>query len=128
VNDDVAAALRDAIAGDARAVERLQCSHDVLVAEADALSPLVLTSGSLVRVLSDLRLRRISASEAQAWSSLMKRGYVRVVDGPVRAIDIRWDPEDAIVEPLGRLDELGDVIDGTMPDEELDDWISRLAD
>jgi hypothetical protein len=58
----------------------------------------------------------------------MKRGYVRVVDGPVRAIDIRWDPEDAIVEPLGRLDELGDVIDGTMPDEELDDWISRLAD
>jgi hypothetical protein len=59
----------------------------------------------------------------------VRRGYV--ADPPTTAaidpIEFEYEDEEAIVDPLARLDELGDLVDGTMPDDELDGWISRLS-
>ena len=60
----------------------------------------------------------------------MRRGYVPGSGtSPSNPIDIEYEDEDedAIVEPLARLDELGDLIDGTMSDDELEDWIVKLS-
>lgn len=69
------------------------------------------------------RLQRgeVTGGEAQRWASFVRRGFV-AGDGsrlPVTPLLIDYEPEheDAIVEVIGRLDEIGDVIDGEVPDD-----------
>lgn len=127
---DVAADLRRAVDGDAVAVAGLQVPQEALASAAAGIGDLVLTRDAILRVLGDLRKGRISGEEAQRWSSFVKRGYVsgRAGAGPVRPIIIDHDDDESTVDVLGRLDDLGDEIDGTMSDDELDQWISRLSD
>jgi len=47
--------------------------------------------------------------------------------GPIRPVDIAYDDDDQLADPISRLDELGDLIDGTMSTTEIDYWISRLG-
>lgn len=121
--------LRATIDGDAMAVQQLAGPHQRLVDAAAAAAPLKLRRDAVVRVLRDRRSGAIPDDVAQAWASLMKRGWIVVPgsSGPVSPISIEWEDEDLLVEPLGRLDELGDAVDGTMSDEEIDGWIARLS-
>jgi hypothetical protein len=61
----------------------------------------------------------------------MRRGYVESqVGGPVRPVLIEYetDFEDAIVEAISRLDEIGDVVDGCIPSAEIAQLIAPLLD
>jgi hypothetical protein len=125
----VADALRNAVGGAAQAVEQVgTVVHERIADVALSMSPLVLTRAALTRVMRELRDGVISAEQAQRWASFVRRGYISHASAPaIRPIDIGYEDEAAIVEPLARLDELGDVIDGTMSVDELNDWISRLS-
>ena len=129
VADSVANALRDAVGGDVHAIEQIEnVAHAPMAEVAEPLAPLVLTRVALSRVLSDLRDGVISTEQAQRWASFVRRGYVQGANAsPVQPIDINYEDEETIVDPLSRLDELGDVIDGTMPVDELNSWIARLS-
>ncbi len=65
----------------------------------------------------------------QARASLIRRGYVAGGSEPIRPLDIQYEEafEDEIVEAIGRLDEIGDLIDGDVSPEEAHDLI-RLLD
>jgi len=129
VSNPIADALLDAVGGDTDAVEQVRAvSHERMADVAGSLSPLVLTRVALARVLSDLRDGLISTEQAQRWASFVRRGNLPCVDAmAVRPIDIGYEDDAAMVDPLSRLDELGDEIDGTMPVDELNDWIARLS-
>jgi hypothetical protein len=129
VSNPIADALRDAVGGDTDAIEQVRTvAHERMAEVAGSLPPLVLRRVALTRVLSDLRDGVISTEQAQRWASFVRRGYLPRADATaVRPIDIAYEDEAATVDPLARLDELGDVIDGTMPADELNDWIARLS-
>ena len=91
---------------------------------AGASDPLVLRPRAVAVVLSALRRGRITESAAQAWASFVRRGYLEGGDlAPVRPIRIAYESEyeDAIVEAIARLDELGDEIDGEISPSESTD-------
>ena len=72
MDDASAAALRDALSGDARAIEQLDTvPHERLRDVAESQAPLVLARRAVRRVLSDLRDGSISSQQAQRWASLM---------------------------------------------------------
>jgi hypothetical protein len=129
VDEPVPDALRDALDGNAQAIETPGFEHQTVPHTDRATPARLLTRSALSRVLRDLRDGHISADQAQRWASFMRRGYVSTGSGtgPIHPIDIEYEDEDAIVEPLARLDELGDLIDGTMSDDELNDWIVKLS-
>jgi cell fate regulator YaaT (PSP1 superfamily) len=90
---------------------------------------LVIRLGAVTRVLTELLNRQISSSEAQVWASFIRRGYVSTNKKPVKTIDISYqqDHEDAIAYAISRLDELGDIVDGTIEDDELRSLIDDLS-
>lgn len=129
VTDIAADALLNVVGGDTHAVAQVEAvEHERLADVATTLRPLVLTRAALARVLSDVRDGTVSSAQAQRWASFVRRGYAAGTNmSVVRPIEIDYEDESAIVEPLSRLDELGDVLDGTMAVDELGDWIARLS-
>jgi len=89
---------------------------------------LALSPDAVKRVLNGLLKRGVLPEQAQAWASFVKRGYVSGASGPISPIQITYDPnhEDAIVEAVARLDELGDLIDGSMDDDEIRRLLEHL--
>jgi len=115
--------------GDYHAFSRLlQQPQEVIEGQAGNLPELVLTTQAVHKVLCALQRQEISPQLAQAWASFVRRGYVGNKDGQdsslstaVKPLTIVYDPknEEQIVEVLSRLDEIGDLIDGTVTDDEL---------
>jgi DNA-binding MarR family transcriptional regulator len=95
----------------------------------DLLPKLTVTSEGVLRVLKALQNKDFSAEFIQQWASFIRRGYFGSVDGPRRPIYIQYDPstEDQLVNIIGRLDELGDLIDGEITDEELVRMIESIS-
>jgi hypothetical protein len=82
-----------------------------------------------VKVLHGLLGEAIPEEEAQQWASFVRRGFVSGAHrGPIRPLSIDYAEkyEDAIVEAVSRLDEIGDMIDGHVSKSELADLIDRL--
>jgi len=75
-------------------------------------------------------LNRISEDLVQRWGSFVRRGYYGTTDGPIRPLDIDYDPlaEDLIAEVVARLDGLGDPVDGTLSDEEIQELINEIGE
>jgi len=98
-----------------------------------AQGDLVLTRDAVRAVLEDLEAGRIIPEQAQQWASFVRRGYVAGNSsdpvGSVVPIDIEYDAgdEETIAEVLGRLDEIGDVVDGTLGSDEIGEMIRRLS-
>jgi len=89
-----------------------------------------LTSVAVVEVLQRLAAGDITDAEAQLWASFVQKGFAEgAFDGPIRPLQIDWmiEHEDAIAEALSRLDELGDVIDGTIDASEIRSLIDSLG-
>jgi hypothetical protein len=124
---DASDVLGRAVAGDLQAMTAVQgISHDELV---QAAAPgLVVTRGAVVRVLRQLQAAGDAEAAAQRWASLMLRGYLDPGQAPVvpATIDIDDDGEEAIVEALNRIADLGDAVDGHIDAEEYDELVSRL--
>jgi hypothetical protein len=116
VNDPIPC-LGAVLGGDAGAIAALdRISHDDIV-EAGAAMRLELSAAAVVRVLTEHEQGLISDTDAQRWASFVRRGYLRQpLDSAIQPLDIDYAPdaEDAMVEALGRLDELGDLIDGEL--------------
>ena len=122
--------LRAAVDGHATAWPVLfAASHDELRTAAEGL-PLTVTAASVRRVLSAMQSGTISPGDAQAWASFVRRGYVETRQGPVRPVAVEYDfsAEAQIVEVVGRLDEIGDLVDGAPPDRtEVDALMAALG-
>jgi DNA-binding MarR family transcriptional regulator len=119
-------------AGDLTIIGRFRgYSQSEITAIAERLAPdrLTVTAEALRHVLEGLLERRTSAEDAQTWASFIKRGYVSTKEKPLRRVltSYQAERENEIVEALSRLDELGDPVDGTIDDSELQDLIKRLA-
>ena len=88
--------------------------------------PPLLDAAAVRRVLSGYAEGRVGREDAQAWASFVRHGYFA---GPAagQPIDIEYAAaaEMPIVDAVGRLDELGDDIDGEI---DADESASLLAD
>src|SRR5947208_13513912 len=121
------------ISGDVKhmpALAHQRLSDVAHVAEEIPLPQRTLTAHAVRQVLLALGERKIAPEETQAWASFVRRGYIPTTEKVVRIIDIPYEEnrEDAIVEAIGRMDELGDIIDGAMDDNEIRKLIDQLGD
>jgi hypothetical protein len=118
IPDDLVAA----VAGDLAAFARLHAvpHHALLTAQAQ-MPDLILRRPALHRVLVTLSHERSTTETIQLWASFVRRGYTLPADFPITPLVITYDAthEDMIVDIISRLDELGDLIDGTIDDAEL---------
>jgi hypothetical protein len=118
ISDD----LVTAVAADLAAFARLHAvpHHALLTAQAQALA-LILRRPALHHVLVTLSHDRRATQLIQRWASFVRRGYIGPVNVPIAPLDITYDAahEDTMVDIISRLDELGDLIDGTIDDAEL---------
>lgn len=67
----------------------------------------------------------------QSWAFFVRRGCIEnPKGGPIQLLNIDYDEawEDAIVEAVSGLDEIGDVIDGEISSDELRDLIQLLGE
>jgi hypothetical protein len=123
------AVLSRALSGDATALDGIDDPSGLLEPHSVRAPSLRLSSGAVAAVLKDYVAGRISETEAQRWAALMRWGHLPSASRePIRPLDIEFDPtkEDAIVECLARLDELGDVIDGRLRDGEAEELLRAL--
>jgi len=122
--------LQQALSGDASVLDSLLAApHAHLIEAARRVPRLHVGKHALLRILSDWKRGAVSVSQVQRWASFVKRGYgPQSAAEPVRPVDFVFDQasESLIVDVLGRLDELGDTIDGTISQEELNRMIERL--
>lgn len=76
---------------------------------------------AVATVLRQLSNHSIEGGMAQQWASFIRRGYFENQPsgrgGKPLEIDYDSAYEDAIAEVVSRLDEIGDVVDGDVPDE-----------
>jgi hypothetical protein len=121
--------LRSAVHGDIGAMfALLGATHEALTTAANQAGPLILRPDDVARVLKALQEGSITRASAKEWASFVRRGYLRGGRGPIRPLDIEYDParELAMVDAIGRMDELGDMIDGTIGADELIQLIRSL--
>lgn len=120
------AALNDALLGATSAVNDLEGEDWADLRTAAAQPALILTAHAVAAVFSNYIEGQASRIDVQRWAALMRWGYVAGRSN--QALDITFEPshEDAIVEALARLDELGDVIDGEISAAEADELLRGL--
>lgn len=87
------------------------------------------TNENIVSVMIALRESPNKRGAVQKWASFVRRGYP--VSSPrksIKPLNIDWDDASSpnFVDVLGRLDELGDTLDGEISAEELDSLIKSL--
>lgn len=90
---------------------------------------LIVTRSALIKVLEDWKHGHYTAEEIQRWASFIRRGYVAErVSERVHPISIDYDIDDEalIVEVIGRLDEIGDLIDGQIKPGEQEEMLLAL--
>jgi hypothetical protein len=129
VTELIGTALAAVLAGDVASMASLrEVPQQELAAAADG--PLLLTRDAVVRVLRSYSAGEFSDAAVQSWASFVRRGYVAGGGGqPVHALPIDWEAahEDAMAEAIERLDELGEPVDGTLREGELDELLAALA-
>jgi hypothetical protein len=124
------AAIAAVVEGDLDALSTiLAASHSDLLDAAAKLPQLTISRTALIRVLSVWRSGRYTAGDVGQWASFVRSGFVpEKTSGAVRPIDIEYDvsDEELIVEIIGRLDEIGDKIDGEIDENEQKEMLRLL--
>jgi hypothetical protein len=84
-------------------------------------SKMLVRREAVAQVLRDLGRRAINGATAQQWASFVRRGYLNVDQsiGGINPLDIEYEEahEEAIVEAVARLDQIGDSVEGDVPEE-----------
>lgn len=127
---DGADLLIRAVEGDAEAVEAIRRLPWAAFHEMSQQAPVpTLRASAVAEVLIGLRDGRLAPEQAQAWASFMRSGFLEGSQSGSPIIDIQYDPseEEAIVEAIGRLDELGDAVDGTIDADEAGQLLRQLG-
>lgn len=129
--ESLAIALNAVVVGDLDGLSAVTSAHhsDLLKASA-ALPRLTISRTALVRLLTVWSSGRSTADEVQRWASFVRRGYCSgQTSYALHPVDIAYDPrdEELIVEIVGRLDEIGDGVDGDIDEGERAEMLRRLA-
>ncbi|MCB4771215.1 hypothetical protein LGR54_21630 [Ancylobacter sp. Lp-2] len=110
------AAVTAVVAGDMNGLPMvLDASHAELRDAAANLAQLSVSRAALVRVLREWRCGAYNDENVQQWASFIRRGYVAGRNkGAIHPIVIEYDAndEELIARIIGRLDDIGDRIDG----------------
>jgi hypothetical protein len=126
----LAAAIAAVIAGELKDMPAVTAaSYSALWDAAKKASPLLVSRVALVKVLEGWRRDYFSAQDVQRWASFIRRGYVSGrYSGELRPIPIEYDAKDEelIVEVIGRLDEIGDQVDGQIKPHEVEEMLRAL--
>ncbi|CAK7261944.1 MULTISPECIES: hypothetical protein [unclassified Shinella] len=108
----------------------LAASHPEIQEAAAKLPQLTISRSALIKVLKEWRSGYCAAADVQQWASFVRRGYVaRATSGALHPIDIEYDAidEELIVEIIGRLDEIGDLVDGDIDNNEREEMLKVLG-
>jgi hypothetical protein len=128
--DRLAAEIAGVVAGDLNCLPAVLAAPNHALSDAAADLPQLLVSRStLTRVLEDWRRGSFSAQDIQRWASFVRRGYVAgSASGAIRPIPIEYDSGDetVIADVIGRLEEIGDQIDGHIDARELEEMLRVL--
>jgi hypothetical protein len=121
-------ALSSAVIGDPRAMAVVVAADHQALRDS-APSRLVVSRAAAVAVLVGLNQGTITPVEAQQWASFVRWGFVAGNSGPAMPLDIDYEDawEDAIVEAVGRLDQIGDLVDGEVTRGEVLDLLQLLG-
>lgn len=123
-------ALRNALSGDLEAFEMLLSTPNVELSKTVENLPeeqLILTKKAVRKILSSLQSGLISPEQAQSWASFVRRGYVpEKGNARIRPINIHYEDEDDLAGVVGRLDELGDRVDGKIDNAELTELLQTV--
>ena len=114
---DTRHALLAAVSGDLSALNALKPLDRSQVEEQAEGLQLVLAARVVARVLADYDAGVTRRDEVQRWAEFIRWGHLPGTSGPrLSNLEVYYEPEaeDAIVEAIGRLDELGDIIDGEL--------------
>ena len=128
MNEPIAQAVEKLVGGDLSTGSFVYVQpHDQLLAACQD-KRLVVTRQAAATVLRDLSAGKVTGPEAQAWASFIRHGYVAGGRGPVRPLPIDYESEfeDAIVEAISRMDEIGDVVDGELDRDEIEGLLEEL--
>jgi hypothetical protein len=113
--------LSSALSGDSDALRPLSRTPQDELLNASRGADLMVRRESVAVVLRSLSNHSIDGDLAQAWASFVRRGYFagKHAHGRLMPLDINYEPayEDAIAEIIARLDQIGDSVDGTVPDD-----------
>jgi hypothetical protein len=123
-------ALDHVLAGNTDAMALLESSTPDELSAVAVADELVLTRDATVRLLQRYSAGQIAAADAQRWASFVRRGYVAGGhSNPVRPLDIIFESgyESSISAAVGRLDELGDLVDGSLHEDEIEDLLGALG-
>jgi hypothetical protein len=123
--------LMHAVEGDLDAFSLLlHQDHATLLKSSSGPGTLIVTPDAVRRVLVALRAGQVSPALVQQWASFVRLGFTSLRNGPIKPVDIDYDPksEDAIVEVVGRLDEIGDLIDGEVTNDEIERLLAAPAE
>ena len=118
--------LAEVIAGDVTQLIRLA---DSLASASRPHTPLVLRRSAVARAIAGWLDGAWPTECLQAWASFVRRGYVAgAASGPVQPIEIAYeaDHEELLATVIGRLDELGDLVDGQITAGEADELLAAL--
>jgi hypothetical protein len=121
-------ALMSAVRGDPHAMAVVAAAdHQDL--RATAPTRLVVSRDAAIAVLLGLNQGTITPDEAQRWASFVRWGHVAGTSGPIAPLDIDYEDafEDHIVEAVGRLDQIGDLVDGEVTRGEVLDLLQLLG-
>jgi hypothetical protein len=131
VMETMAAAIAALVEGDLTYLATVRsASHRELRDAAEKLRGLFVSRSAVAKVLEDWRRGLFAAEDIQQWASFIRRGYFsgRVSCELLRPIPIEYDvnDEEVIVEIIGRLDQIGDQIDGHINACEQDEMLRTL--
>lgn len=128
--ETLAAAIAALLEGDLNSLETVcDVGHRELLEAAAKLPRLFVSRSALAKVLEDWGRGLFTAGDIQRWASFIRRGYVSgTASGELRPIEIEYDADDEelIVEIVGRLDEIGDRIDGYVDAREQEEMLRAL--
>lgn len=132
-NTPAQAALTQVRKGDVFSLPVLMSfEHAALRDAATALGvPLVVSPGAVTAVLQGLDAGVFPPNLVQSWASFVRRGYIEDPNGgPVQPLNIDYEDawEDAIVEAVSRMDEIGDIIDGEISSHEVRNMIQLFGE
>jgi hypothetical protein len=124
------AAIAAVVEGDLNGLATVRAASHRELSDAAAKLPKVFVSGSaLARVLENWRRGLVADEDVQRWASFIRRGYVSGgTSGEIHPIEIEYDANDEalIVEIIGRLDEIGDRVDGSVDAREQEEMLRAL--
>lgn len=79
---------------------------------------------------NSFNLRKFMPEEVQAWASFVRRGFFASGRHPILPLEIDYEEacEDAIVEAVSRLEQIGDLVDGNLTTGEVLDLLQLLGE